>query len=308
MRQISLVLGMFALGAIAVIPACSDTPVQNSDTSPAPPPDTTEGKFSALIDGIAWKATTGKAIGTASPSGMFTITAFDSTRAVPVGIKLSLYNIAGPGQYALGVLPTVVGGAVDLLDGTTVLRTASSGTAGTVVLTKASPTRVTGTFFTGFSFPVSGGVAGSRRTITEASFDVPITAAGPIDVPANRGSQMFGTIGGEAWRAGDVQLYVSPDGGLLRIIAENTLYRVTHQFENFTGVGIYPLAPTASGGLRIHTFRDDWAVNSGTVIVSAFNDSRVSGTIDAFVVPQPGSEPAGPLKVVFTFDVGRATP
>ena len=63
--------------------------------------------FTARIDGVQWQATGASTVQNPSP-GLYSITGI-RTGTNPYTMVLSLYNIKGPGTYALGVGPQFLG-------------------------------------------------------------------------------------------------------------------------------------------------------------------------------------------------------
>jgi hypothetical protein len=307
------------VGALALVAACSESP---TGRNPAP-----VKRFSAKVDGAEWQSDSTKLTGTAGESGMFTVTGFDSTRAVPLGVTLSLYNIDKPGTYPLGMGPTTIGGSVRITEGTSNwFSHATGGQSGSVVLTTVSSTRLAGVFavtagpYYG-SFPAARtgnfpaariGSLPAERIVTGASFDVPVVSSGSIEVPRYNGSTITGTMGGASWGAANVKAQVRPNGVLL-IEASNVTHDVVLSIEDFAGPGTYAFGAGGPGYLRIKTQPTGWfaypgSMSGGTVVVTSANSARVAGAINITAFPGLGSENAGLLKFVASFDVGLKYP
>lgn len=285
--------------------ACSDSPAEPHVDAPA------AGTFSALLDGAPFNSDSGKAAGTGASSGRFQIVAYDSNRVNPVTMTLFLFNIAGPGIYPLGVGESAIGGFVDLKVGSAAYHQLGTGSGGTIVITHVSPTRLAGKFFMNFLYPTEFGPGGSNVALTEANFDVPITSAGSIAVPENRGSWAVGAVGTKFWRAARFEANKDYFGSFI-IRTGNSDYEVTFGFRNVSGPGQYQMGPSGGGGITVKNQSDDWALYpdkpGGTMTISSFSANRVVGWVNTVVYPSVGSLPAGALPVRISFDIGLAPP
>src|SRR5678815_2774364 len=105
--------------------------------------------MTASIDGQAFSSSQ-LASASAASSSMVSVYTIIGARLLSgttaQSISLSLYNIAGPGTYPLGVNSTNFGGIGTVAEGATAWTTPLSGAAGTVNITSLTPTRIAGTF------------------------------------------------------------------------------------------------------------------------------------------------------------------
>ncbi|HZJ56051.1 MAG TPA: DUF6252 family protein, partial [Myxococcaceae bacterium] len=156
------------------------------------------GAMTASIDGQAFSSSQ-LASASAASSSMVSVYTIIGARLLSgttaQSISLSLYNIAGPGTYPLGVNSTNFGGIGTVAEGATAWTTPLSGAAGTVNITSLTPTRIAGTF----SFNAAEVVnPSSTKSVTNGAFDMPVTGT-PGTVQPYQGSSMKATLGGTSW-------------------------------------------------------------------------------------------------------------
>ena len=274
------------------------------------------GPFPAVVDGSAWaadEATIGAQPVAAVP-GSFVIVGSQVISSNDVrSISLSLYNVRGPGTYALGVLPNVIGGIGTYGQGggssANAWITALNGHAGSVTLTALTATRIAGTFH----FDATDG-ASSVRQVTQGAFDVPLNSGGALPVvPDNAGSRLTGTMGGAAYNASLLAVTQSGAGGVGFSSTSDTL-GVTIALAGVTAAGTYDISTqSVASGRYILVTRSGvspaptWGTGAGTtgsVVVTSLTATRVKGTFTATLGPQANTGAAAPLTVSGDFDVG----
>jgi hypothetical protein len=229
-----------------------------------------------------------------------------------VTLSLTLWNITGPGSYALGVGPTVYGGIGQMSDANGAWETPLDGVSGTVTITTLSGGRIRGTF----EYIVAPGVGNSAigtRTITNGAFDLPFQGT-LVPVPDKMGGSVTATLGGKAYGAWLI-VSLPPGGGGVEFSTTNSENALTIILTGITTTGTYNLSNTAPTRLMIAGLNGGtasnccWGVNAGgdvgTVTVTSFTATRVKGTFSATLQPQPGAPATTPLLVTNgTFDVG----
>jgi hypothetical protein len=275
------------------------------DDNPAGPGGPSSGPMSATIDGGAWVADDPYVFVTNSAAlpGFFSISG-TSTGASALSVLLTLYNIAGPGSYPLGVGSSVFGGIAAIGAASGGWATPGTGADGTVTITALSGTRIAGTF--SFTATPSTGSAAGDRTVTDGQFD--ITWSGTlVALPENAGSRVSGTIGGTPFSPVNVVGLLS--GGNLSISAGNFETAVGIQISSFTGAGTYPLSSVVP--LRTVTVAAGsaaWGAGtgmSGTITITSSTSGRVAGTYSGTLAPTGGTTATGTIEVVGgSFDVG----
>ena len=147
-----------ATGTRTVTNGRFDLPVQVIG-SVGPLPDNYGGRVGATINGTAWNAAT-IAGGSLTSSG-FALTATTDDRS----LSFSLFQVTAPGTYALSSSRVIVVTG----NGTPTQTWGVSGGTGSVTITTATATRLTGTF--NATLPPSAGATGTV-TITNGTFDV----------------------------------------------------------------------------------------------------------------------------------------
>ena len=269
-------------------------------------PNGGDANFTATIDGSAFTASAATTVAQISNAGNFAIVGGSGTGA-GTSITLALYNIGAPGTYPLGVSGTARGGLGTVGSSSSSLSTPLSGTAGSVTITQVSTTRIAGTF----SFVA--GVSPVTRTVTNGSFDLPVTGTGTIAVPDYAGSRVDGTINGTPWNAAAVVMVSGPSSGVLAVGFSNLTYQMNLIISGWTGIGTYTLntgvsrqmTVTATDG-SLKVWGGSGPLSSGTFTVTNASATRISGNYDITLLPSGIGQAAGNLHLVGTFDIGIA--
>ncbi|MES2305223.1 MAG: DUF6252 family protein [Gemmatimonadota bacterium] len=265
--------------------------------------------FSAKIDGAAWNSLAISTSAHGSANGTFTLIG-SITSPTQTSMSLTLWNIGAPGTYPMGVGPTVPGGTATIVTGAQSWSTPLSGAAGTVTVTAVSATSITGTF-SFVAAPVSGGATGNR-TVTQGTFDLPVTSTGSVTVPLNVGSTFGGTLGGTAWNAATIVIVAAPSSGTLTIGASNVTHSINMLISGYAGVGTYTLGTGVQRTMTVFlsgTVQSWGAIGSqstGTVTVTSATASRIKGSYTASLAP--GANTTGALTLTGNFDVGLQSP
>lgn len=271
-------------------------------------PNGGNANFTATIDGTAWTSAEASTNVTGAASGTFSIVGSEVSGNSAKYITMTLYNIGAPGTYPLGVSGTVPGGiAVVGTSGTSAsfFTTPLSGSAGSVTITDVSGTHIAGTF----SFVA--GVAPTTRTVTQGSFDLPVTSSGSVTVPDYAGSRFTGTLNGAPWNAATVVMVAKPSSGTLGVGISNLDYQINLIISGWTGAGTYTMntgvsrqmtALATDGSLRF--WGGTGALTSGTFTVTSASASRVAGTYDVTLMPAGVGQAPGNLHFVGSFDFG----
>lgn len=268
--------------------------------------------MSAKIDGVLWQPDLAAQAVNAAP-GLYSITGFRTTTPNNYTMVLSLYNIKGPGTYPLGVITTVFGGSALLSQPpSNGWSTPLNGTAGEIVITTLTATRMVATF----SFdtaPLQTGSPGNPR-VTEGRLDIPVTGTGGFAL-ANQGSKMSGNIGG-TFVASAVAGNLTNAGGsnpIFTLVANNGTRSITMSIANMTGQGTYPLQATTpvrsiqtSGmpGNLTATWGSQLAGGSGSITISSVTADRFIGSFTGTLMPVAGGA-TGSLPVSGTFELAR---
>lgn len=266
--------------------------------------------MTASIDGQSFSADQ-SAGAAASISGNNTVSVLTLTGSHVVSstnfqtIVLALYNMGGPGTYPLGVNSTNFGGIGTVAEGSTAWVTPLNGTAGTVIVTSLTSSRIAGSFnFTGGQLATPS----ATRTVSNGAFDLPITGTLGTVQPY-QGSTMKATLGGAAW-IGATIVVVAKTGGVYSFGGLSLASGVTGAsnvnviLNGVTGPGTYPLAPGMSSisvtiGSTAHS--SSLTGSSGSVVVSSVDANRLKGTFTGTLA----SGGASSLSVTNgTFDIG----
>lgn len=293
---------VLALPALLPLVACGDLALG---------PAAGDVVMTAQVDGGAWSAGKLNAAAEASSGGVFALYGAASDGR-SIGIVLA--NIRGPGTYALGVEPSVVGGVAELAAGAVVWATPMSGAAGSVTIDVLTPARIAGTFeFTGTL--ALGSSPTTTRRVTQGTFDLELEAGGTLPgVPENAGSIVRMTLGGEPFNAASV---VEEDlAGGIQFAAANLTHRVVVSLPGVASTGSYTLdlsaGRTISVSGKVGGSADPYccwggaAADAGMVTITSLTDARVRGTFSATLRPVPGSSQTQPLVLTSgTFDIGR---
>jgi hypothetical protein len=265
-------------------------------------PNGGDANFTATIDGSAFTALAASTVAQISNQGNFAIVGASGTGT---SITLILYSIGGPGTYPLGVSGTVRGGLGTVGTTSSSLSTPASGTAGSITISQVSATRIAGTFnFVAGAAPVT-------KTVTNGSFDLPVTGNGSINVPDFAGSRVDGTINGTPWNAAGVVMVAAPSSGTLGVGFSNLTYQMNLIISGWTGVGTYTMNTGVSrqmtvmatdGSLRL--WGGTGGLTTGTFTVVTATATRIGGNYDITLQPAAIGQAAGNLHLVGTFDIG----
>jgi len=265
------------------------------------------GAMTASVDGQGFSATTATAAAASSSAGsVYTITGTQVSGSTARSIALSLYNIAGPGTYPLGVNSTNFGGIGSIVDGSSSWTTPLSGVAGTVIVTSLTSSRIAGTF----TFTAASAVTpSSTRAVTSGAFDLAITGT-PGTLQPYQGSSMKATLGTTAW-IGATIVVINKTGGVYAFGGTSSpsvtgagTSSVNIVLTGVTGPGTYPLGPGQSQlsvTLGSSGYSSSLSGSSGSVVVTSVDTNRLKGTFSATL-----SSPGGPTLAVSggTFDIG----
>jgi len=265
--------------------------------------------FTATIEGVVWRPSI--AVSAINPlAGLYSITATRTLGSDNYTMVFSLWNIKGPGTYPLGVGAQMQGGTAQLSQPpSSGWNTPLSGTAGSIVITTLTATRMVASF--NFVAEGSSGSAGTR-TVTSGSFDIPVTGAGGV-AAENQGHVVTGSIGGPFTGAAAAMVLTTGANPVLTITANNTVRSITISVANMTGPGTYPLSAltpvrtigvSGAPGNLFATWASQVAGDSGTVTVSSVSTARLVGSFTATLAPLAGGA-AGNLAVSGSFDMGR---
>lgn len=276
--------------------------------------------FRAKIDGKRWEAepigVTARAGGV--PGGLVLVGS-QSASGMSQSISISLAAVTGPGTYALGVGPGVIGGTASVGEaplGTgngNAWETELNGLSGTVQIIKLDTTKIVGTV----AFTATAGkrnTIGGTRTVTEGEFDLPLKGTLP-PVPPNVGSKVSATLGGRPYNAWAVNTSLQDFMGgagvnISTTSSENTL---SLMLVGVTAPGTYAISNTGpqrfiSAG-RNGTPECCWGQNgngeTGTINITSLSPARIKGTFSATLRPSPGKPATAPLMITDgVFDVG----
>lgn len=304
-------LGLAALGAMAIGCGGGDDGGDGGGGS----------GFTAVVAGDAWEAEeiSISAVANAGVPGTITIVGTDNEGGRNRSITISVYNVRGPGTYALGTGTEMYGGRASTGEGTgggdaDLWSTPNTGVAGTVTFTQVSG-RVRGTFtFTGEASD-DNTVTGDR-SVTDGEIDLEL--AGTLStLPANRGSKVTARLAGReynAWSASGLLTDHLGNPGI-RVSTSTRDDGVSLLLSGVTAPGTYAISTTAP--LRVVTVGHNggnaqhccWGLNAGgdvgTITVTSITADRVQGTFSGTLQPHPGAPATAPLQVTDgTFDVG----
>jgi hypothetical protein len=265
-------------------------------------------RISASVDGRVWSsnAMAGMERAVLSAPGLYVVQGVETSGTNNTTITLTLYNIKGPGTYALGMTATTFGGGALVVENTRGWSTPLSGKAGTITLTEVSSTRMAGTFsFT--ADPITGGATGTK-TITNGRFDMPVQSLGTVAaLPDNAGSRVSATLNGADYNASTVATGALTTQGGLIFTSTNTERSLGFSLSNIPGPGTYPLS--ASRLILVGTTTtppQQWGVqnSTGSVTVATMTATRVTGTFSGSLLPLAPA--TGTLTVTNgVFDLGR---
>jgi hypothetical protein len=265
--------------------------------------------MSASVNGQAFTATQSAtaAANSSAAVSVYTITGTRLSGSTAQTILLSLYNIAAPGTYPLGVNSTNFGGLATYLEGSTSWTTPLNGTAGTVIITSLTATRIAGTF----SFNAADVLnPASTRSVTNGAFDLGITGT-PGTVQPYQGSAMKATLGGNAWIGASI-VVVAKTGGSYAFGGSTItgtgaagIANVNVILSGVTGPGTYALGPGQSNQLSVTAggsgYNSSLTGSSGSVVVTSVDANRLKGTLSATLAAAGGAALAVSGG---TFDIG----
>lgn len=279
--------------------------------------------FTAKIDGQSWQA---EALGVSAaavpgvPGGVVIVGA-QTSAGVTRGLTINLFNVSGPGTYALGVSSDVLGGTGSVGEGTGTGNaqswiTDNTGSAGTITLTTLSGGRIAGTF-SYVAAPGHSNTVGGIRTVTDGSIDLPFGGT-LVPVPANVGSTLSAQLGSQAYNASTVNAVAhDPLGGSgLQLSSLNKDHGVSFTLSGVSAPGTYALSNSGTARLMGagHNGGDadhccwgggNTGADVGSVTITSLTADRVKGTFSATLQPVPGKPATTPLTVTSgTFDVG----
>jgi hypothetical protein len=274
--------------------------------------------LTAKVDGVAWEAEPISIVAGAMAGlpGALMILGTDNSTGESRSITITLQNISGTGTYALGVGSDVIGGSGLYGEAGEGWITENTGAAGTVVLTTLSANRIAGTFEY-VADPGNNNPVGGTHHITQGKFDLPFTGT-MSPVPANQGSKVTATFGGDEYNAwsvnGLLQDHLGGAGfqfssstkfhGLSVLISgipvENVPYTISH-----SGT-IRSIGAGRHGGDADHCCWGGGGSNLdvGVITLTSVTADRVKGTLTATLQPNPGSAATTPLVITDAhFDV-----
>lgn len=292
-------LGLVGITFVLALCGCG-----GGDDNPAGPGGPATGPMTATIDGQPFVATAGYATAQAvSIPGAFALSGSDPTTAV--ALLIYLYNVGGPGTYALGVGPSAFGGFASIGTVTGGWGTPGNGADGTITITALSPTQIAGTF--SFTAEASTGAATGTKVVTEGTFDLALPGTPLLPLPDNAGSRLGAAVGGGTI-FNSVNVVAALSSGALVITGGNLDYAIGIRIDSFAGAGSYPLTnvtPFRTVTASI-TGGGSWGPGtgaSGTIEISSATATRVTGTFSGTLAPLVGA--TTPLAVTDgSFSVG----
>lgn len=265
--------------------------------------------FTAKIDGADWNAEYAPSAVNNS-AGLYVITALRVTGSNNYSLIFTLANITGTGTYPLGVGLQMFGGSALISQpGADGWSTPLSGVAGQIVITTLSATQMVGTFQF-VATPLLG--AGASKTVTQGTFDIPVTGAGGL-AALNQGSSVTGTVGGTFVAAAATMLLTTGGTDNLTIVGQNDVRTVTIGVANMTGPNTYgvstsvPIRSIQVGGEPgdpLASWTSQLGGGSGSIVISTVTAQRITGSFTGTLVPA-NANATGNLTVSGTFSLGR---
>lgn len=281
-----------AIVAVAVSAACGGG---DGDGDPQGPGG--NENMSAEIDGQNWS---GMGNAARSAGGIYVITGADGTD----GISLQLYNIPGPGTYALGLNSTGFGGTAIFSTPGAGWGTPLTGLAGSVTITTLTDTRIVGTFEYEAT-PLNGTAAGTKE-VTDGEFDMLLQTAGAWSPPDPwDGSRLNGRVGTDTVIGATMAIIFNGDD--LLFTASDLTHVIALTVQDLTATGSHAFHDTAPvrrvqltdvNGSFVY-LTDSTSV--GSINVTTLNANRIAGTYTA-TLKRLGA--AGTIDVSGSFDVG----
>ncbi len=267
------------------------------------------GAMTASIEGQSFSAdqSSSALASTSATVSVYTLTGSHVSGQTYQTLVVSLYNITGPGTYPLGVNSSNFGGIGTFGENQGAWVTPLNGTAGTIIVSSLTSSRIAGTFnFTGSELANPS----ATRTVSNGAFDLAITGT-PGTVQPYQGSTMKATLGGTAW-IGATIVVIAKTGGVYSFGGSSQtggaglgLSNVSITLSGVTAPGTYQLGPatgsTISATYAGTAYRSNFAGSSGSVVVSSVDANRMKGTFSGTF----GSGGASTLTVSNgTFDIG----
>lgn len=290
---------------LAIVTGCA-----SSTTDPATGGvDPTLPNFAAKIDGAQWQATLATTVQNPA-AGLYSITGFRLSGANQYSMVITLYNIKGPGTYALGVGPQIPGGTGLLsLAPAGGWTSTLNGVSGEIVISTLTATRMVATFK--FTATPQAGSTGTHE-VTEGTLDLAVAGTGGVAL-ANQGSVVTGTLASTAFYAAAASAIVSgaAPNQTLTIVGNNSTQTLSISITGFSGAGTYqssnanPIRQVGVSGIGGNLLAA-WSTSIGgsaTVTVTAFTATRITGSYTGSLSPGPGA--SGTVAVNGTFDMGR---
>lgn len=257
--------------------------------------------FSAKVDGAAWTPIFASA--RATSDGTFTIVAGTSLSTTPLSssMELTIYNLAVPGTYPLGVDASLTGGRVIFAYNQGTWNTPRDGSAGTITLTDVTTTHIAGAF----QYRAKRLFDTVSTTVTEGQFDIPLIAPSTIFISDLHGGSMTGTLGGAVWSAAAVAVVSKPATGALDFNFDNATHNIRFVISGVTGAGTYAFNTDVNRYVSVtQPLGPSWggtpARSAGTLVITSLTSARMKGTYSATLQ----SATSAPLVISGTFDVG----
>lgn len=278
--------------------------------------------LTANIDGMGWEAEANTIVAQANAgvTGSVMLLGSQTGGGKTRSLTLTVYNVGGPGKYALGVGSDVFGGTGLVGEGTGGGGNADSwitpgtGVAGEVEIVSMDGGRITG----GFSYtavPGKGNATGSNRVVTDGKFDLPLKGT-VAPLAENLGSKVTAKLNGVFYNAYMVLggLTDFTGGAGVTLSSTSDLNSVSINLVGVTRTGKYALnnfspqrliTAGRTGGTAGDCCWGTTVTDSGEVIVTSLTAKRVQGTFTATLRPQKGKPATADLVVTDgTFDVG----
>ena len=268
-----------------------------------PPPQN-----AATINGAAWNPDITNAKVTNTVPGQFRFNVPSQTSA-GYGLDFDLIGIRGVGSYALGTTAAVGGGGVLVINNLAAAawQTPRSGSAGTVLITELSASRMRGTF--AFVATPLLGTASGTINVQNGSFDLPMAVTqDPSLAPPASISTVNITIGGTSFSPHQISTFG------IGFITYNDRYQVSFIQSN-AQPGTYTFNVGADSPPRLRVLRfvppsveavEVWSTeNAGTTgsfTITSVTPDRVIGSFQATLV-RTGA--GAPIVASGTFDLGR---
>jgi hypothetical protein len=256
-----------------------------------------QSNMSARVDGNEWS---GLGNAARSAGGIYTVTGADGTD----GISLQLYNIPGPGTYALGLNATGFGGTAIFSTVGAGWGTPLTGLAGSVTITTLTDTRIVGTFHYDAT-PLNGTASGTVE-VTEGEFDMLLQTAGAWSPPDPwDGSRLNGRAGTDTVIGATMAVVLNGDD--LLFTGHDMTHVMAITLQDLAATGAFTFHDTAPirrvqltdiNGTIIYLTD---STSTGNITVTSMNANRIAGSYTA-TLKRLGA--AGTINVSGTFDVG----